>query len=75
MVNVKLMEKSVNSHVGSDIVVKVITQYKIPGSHLSIARRSEARRLPVPSPLATGVSRWVALVATTSLAREEREEA
>jgi hypothetical protein len=31
MVNVKLMEKSVKSHVGSVIVVKVMTQYNTLG--------------------------------------------
>lgn len=38
MVNVKVVEKSVNSHVGSVMVEKVISQYRNPGITRKTAR-------------------------------------
>jgi hypothetical protein len=44
IVNVKLMENSVNSHVGSVIVVKVMSQYRAPGITLRMKRSSLPNR-------------------------------
>lgn len=40
---VKLVENSVNKKVGSVIVVKVISQYKIPGTSLMRKTRNRPR--------------------------------
>lgn len=40
MVKVRLMEKSVNNHVGSVMVVKVISHNRAPGRKLKIERRA-----------------------------------
>lgn len=47
IVKVKLVEKRVNSHVGSVMLVKVISQYRLPGSNLIIKRVRRARRLKI----------------------------
>lgn len=43
MVNVRLMEKSVKSHVGRVIVVNVMIQYRVPGSTRRTVRIARAR--------------------------------
>jgi len=43
IVNVRLMEKRVKSHVGRVIVVKVMIQYRVPGSTRRTVRMTRAR--------------------------------
>jgi hypothetical protein len=44
IVNVRLMEKSVKSHVGRVMVVKVMIQYRVPGSTRRTVRMARARK-------------------------------
>jgi hypothetical protein len=44
MVNVRLMEKRVKSHVGRVMVVKVMIQYRVPGSTRKTVRIARARK-------------------------------
>jgi hypothetical protein len=44
MVNVRLMEKRVKSHVGRVMVLKVMIQYRVPGSTRKTVRMARARK-------------------------------
>lgn len=53
IVNVKLVEKSVKSHVGKVIVAKVIIQYRTPGTVWKIRENSQ----PIHPTMVVGVGR------------------
>jgi hypothetical protein len=63
IVNVKLIENSVNSHVGNVMVVKVMIQYKVPGSTPRTLRMTRARRPKVDE----GVDGSTALTVTAAV--------
>jgi hypothetical protein len=49
MVKVRLMEKSVNNHVGSVMVVKVMSHKRAPGRKLKTERRAYPKPVEVPA--------------------------
>ena len=53
MVKVRLIENSVNNHVGNVIVVNVMIQNRAPGMKLATARRAWPKPDVVDCPLAT----------------------
>ncbi len=53
MVKVRLIENSVNNHVGNVIVVNVMIQNRAPGMKLATARRAWPKPDDVDCPLAT----------------------
>jgi hypothetical protein len=78
IVNVSDMEKSVNSHVGSVIVVKVIIQYSAPGITRSTVRMTWPSRPNVDGVAASPASRdvtEVSMAAEALLAKDVRASA
>lgn len=63
IVNVRLMEKSVNSHVGRVMVVKVMIQYNAPGSTPKMPRITRANNPKVDEDAAVSAARNVVVAA------------